>query len=207
MKKILIAVIILAAAVLTAFVMKGPLNIKPLELGAKAPMTDYALQDPAGSASQSLNDLKGENGLLVVFSCNTCPFVVAWEDRYNELASTAKANGIGMVLVNSNEAFRGDADAPEQMVAHAKEQGYTMPYLIDQKHQLADAFGARTTPHVYLFDSDFTLVYRGAIDDNRKGDEVKETYALDALEAVGSGEAVPTPTSKAIGCSIKRVKS
>ena len=161
----------------------------------------------------SLNTAAGPNGLLVVFSCNTCPFVVGngeksdgWEGRYNETARFAKENGVAMVLVNSNEAKRNNHDSMDAMEAHAKDNNYGMPYLLDANHQLADAFGALKTPHVYLFDGDMNLVYRGSIDDNVSDAEaVSERYVQDAITAVANGKPVGVAETKAIGCSIKRV--
>lgn len=154
-----------------------------------------------------LREMAGEKGTMLVFSCNTCPFVIAWEDRYNDLFDLAKANGVNMILVNSNEAFRGDEDSHENMKAHAEKMGYKMPYVIDQNHAIADILVAKTTPHVFLFDNNFNVLYRGAIDDNHKSaDAVEKTYAADALNALGNGKAIPVVESKALGCSIKRVK-
>ena len=141
------------------------------------------------------------------------PFVVGregrsegWEGRYNEVAAIAREQGIGTVLVNSNEAKRKGDDSLEQMKLHAMEAGYIMPYVVDNGHKLADAFGARTTPHVYLFDSDFRLVYRGSIDDNvNSSDEVKEQYLQNAIERMAEGKKIKPAVTKAIGCSIKRV--
>jgi len=155
-----------------------------------------------------LRELAGSKGTMLVFSCNTCPFVIAWEDRYNELAAICKANGINMILVNSNEAERDGDDAPSAMKAHAEELKYTMPYVIDTDHVIADMLEAKTTPHVYLFNSNFEIVYQGAIDDDHKNkDEVKETYAADAAKALGNGESIANSRTKALGCSIKRKKS
>lgn len=208
MKKILIAVIILTATIIAGFALKGPLNIETLPIGSKAPMPDHPLSYPDSERSETLQSLNQENGLLVVFSCNTCPFVVAWEDRYNGLHELAKSNKVGMVLVNSNEAKRAGDDAPDAMIAHARKLGYTMPYLIDENHKLADAFGAKTTPHVFLFNKNMELVYEGAIDDNYKSaDDVKETFCADAIKEMAAGKKVSTPTSPAKGCSIKRVKA
>ena len=158
-------------------------------------------------------DLAGENGVLVMFSCNTCPFVVGregrsegWENRYNQVAGMAREQGIGTVLVNSNEAKRKGDDSMEQMKLHAMEAGYIMPYVVDREHKLADAFGARTTPHVFLFDSEFRLVYRGSIDDNvNSAAEVKENYLTDAISRMIEGKKVKPAVTKALGCSIKRV--
>lgn len=188
-------------------------EIETISIGTKAPKVDHKMQGIDGKG-HSLNTLAGENGLMVVFSCNTCPFVVGregksegWEGRYNEVARLAQKQGIGAVLVNSNEAKRGDVDSMEEMRKHAKMNRYMMPYVVDKDHQLADAFGARTTPHVFLFNSDMELVYTGAIDDNvDSADEVEEPWLINAMRSVANGEEVAMAESKAIGCSIKRVK-
>ncbi len=178
----------------------------PLKIGEKIPLADVKLENISGRKA-TLSELKQTNGLLVVFSCNTCPFVLAWENRYNELNDLATKNKIGMVLVNSNEAKRNGDDSKEMMISHAKELGYTMPYLIDTDHKVADAFGARTTPHVFLFNKEGKLAYTGAIDDNSKdASAVKDSYLKDALSELGAGKtSCKTAETKAIGCSIKRV--
>ena len=187
-------------------------EINELNPGDKAPLSDMKMTNIDGQ-QWSLVDIAGENGTLVIFGCNTCPFVVGregrtegWEGRYNEVAGFARENGIGSVLVNSNEAKRKGDDSLEEMKMHAREAGYILPYVVDEGHKLADAFGARTTPHVYLFDSEFRLVYRGAIDDNvDSASEVKDTYLKDAIESMMIGKRVKPAVTKAIGCSIKRV--
>lgn len=153
-----------------------------------------------------LRELAGDKGTLVVFSCNTCPFVLAWEGRYNALNEVCKKNGVNMVLVNSNEAFRAKEDSHENMKKHAEKEGYTMPYVMDQNHAIADLLGAKTTPHVFLCNNNFEVVYEGAIDDNHKNAaEVQHTYAADAVKALAAGKEVSVAESKALGCSIKRV--
>lgn len=183
-----------------------------LAIGSKAPLADVLMMNVNGT-QMSLNTAAGPNGLLVVFSCNTCPFVVGngeksdgWEGRYNETAIFAKENGVSMVLVNSNEAKRDNHDSMDAMKAHAKENNYGMPYLLDTNHQLADAFGALKTPHVYLFDGDMNLVYRGSIDDNvNRAEEVEEHYLSLAMTRLAEGKKIKTQETKAVGCSIKRV--
>jgi hypothetical protein len=183
-----------------------------LAIGSKAPLAEVLMMNVNGT-QMSLNTAAGPNGLLVVFSCNTCPFVVGngeksdgWEGRYNETAMFAKENGISMVLVNSNEAKRDNHDSMDAMKVHARENNYGMPYLLDTNHQLADAFGALKTPHVYLFDSNMNLVYRGSIDDNvNDAEAVSEHYVQDAITAVANGKPIDVAETKAIGCSIKRV--
>ncbi len=204
MKKI---VLLATAAILlltTAFVSKS--DASGIKIGDAIPMASVKMESTKKD-QVTLNDIKGENGLLVVFSCNTCPFVLAWEDRYNETFAIAKRNKIGMVLVNSNEAKRSGDDSMAAMIAHAREQGYKMPYVVDANHQLADAFGAKTTPHVFLFNKDGKLAYTGAIDDNGKDKSaVKEAYLAKALAELGAGQlSCKVAETKALGCSIKRV--
>ena len=162
----------------------------------------------------TLNDVNGENGLLVIFSCNDCPFVIGrgdkegWEGRYNEISGMASDSGIGMVLVNSNEAKRPGIDSLEEMKKRAVEKNYTCEYVLDRDSKLADAFGAKTTPHVYLFNKNLKLVYMGAIDDNvNSSTGVKETYLKNAMDAMSKGEKIDPNTTKNLGCSIKRVKT
>jgi peroxiredoxin len=177
-----------------------------LELGKKAPLTTVKMLDVSGK-SMSLEDVKGPNGLLVVFSSNTCPWVLAWEDRYLTIAELAKEKGIGMIAINSNEASRGKEDSYAEMQKHAKEKGYTFPYVVDENHVLADEYGATKTPHIYLFDKNNTLVYRGAIDDSARDlSKIENRYLADAITAMVAGQKIKTTTSKALGCTIKRVE-
>ena len=187
-------------------------EIKTLPIGQPVPMTDYSMKSPDGKTMQ-LGTSAGEKGLLVVFSCNTCPFVVGsesfegWEKQYNDLNKFANDHGFNMVLINSNEAKRGDDDSPEDMKKRASEKGYTMPYLIDKDSQLADAFGARTTPHVFLLNKKMELIYTGAIDNKVDGKRTSDDqYLKNAIEATASGKKIETNSTPPRGCSIKRVK-
>ena len=195
------------------FALSAPLSAQEeLAIGDKAPLTEFKMTNIDGQ-DWSLVDLAGENGTLVIFTCNTCPFVVGregksegWEGRYNEVIAFARENGIGSVLVNSNEAKRKGDDSLEEMKQHAREAGYIAPYVVDAGHKLADGFGARTTPHIYLFDGDFRLVYRGSIDDSvNSAADVKERYLEDAITKMVAGKKVKPAVTKAIGCSIKRM--
>lgn len=204
-----IAAVALTVAI-TSFTL--PKDIKSLKVGAKAPKTDMKMKAAAGGEF-SLADLKEDNGLLVIFSCNTCPFVVGsskgtegWEGRYAGIKSEAKANGIGMVLVNSNEAKRDKGDSLDDMKKRAEEQGFAdIQYVLDTNSDLANAFGAKTTPHVFLFDKNMKLVYKGAIDDNvDSADKVTEKWLSTALGQCAAGEKVDPNSTRPVGCSIKR---
>lgn len=219
MKKKLLTGIALTLGIVAAFAFTTIENEdkESLKVGAKAPLADYTMIDVSGE-DYDLKSIVKDNGLLVVFSCNTCPFVVGsermgegWQTRYNDLKAECDAHGIGMVLVNSNEAKRSGGktdDTMEAMKAHAKENGYKSLYVLDKNHKLADAFGARTTPHVFLFDGDLKLVYKGAIDDNNESaDKAKEHWLKDAINALAEGESIDPAETRNVGCSIKRVKS
>lgn len=189
------------------FAFKGGESYTTLEIGEKAPDVNYKMLN-TDSKTYSLSDLKGGEGTLVVFSCNTCPFVIAWEDRYPGLKELADKNDMSFVLINSNEAKRAGEDSMEEMIAHAKEMGYdNVPYLIDENSMLANSFGAKTTPHVFLFDKEWKLVYEGAIDDNYKSsDAVEIAYLNDAIKNLSANKKIDPNNTKALGCSIKRVK-
>ena len=177
-----------------------------LKIGDKAPMIQYNMEDISG-IEVSLESLKRDNGLVVVFSCNTCPFVIAWEDRYNIVADLCSQSNIGMVAINSNEAKRDGDDSMEAMISHAKEKGYSFKYTVDTNSELAKAFGATKTPQVFLFDKNLKLVYTGAIDDNLKNAEkVDRFYLKDAINNMVSGSKIDPNITKALGCSIKKVK-
>ena len=197
MKTILITILMLASS---AFLTGEQLNI-----GDKAPKSDLKMTGTDGTET-TLSELAKSGGICVIFSCNTCPYVVAWEDRYNELEELCNQYQVGFVLVNSNEAKRDGADSMAEMIEHAKEKTYNnFAYVEDTNHVLADAFGATKTPDVFLFDSNMTLVYKGAIDDDMKDkSNVKEAYLKNALTSMVSAEKIDPATTKAIGCSIKR---
>ncbi len=177
-----------------------------LPIGAKAPLTHLEMTDVSGGTI-TLAGAAGENGLLVLFTANTCPWVKAWEDRVREAAAEAKALGVGVVAVNSNEAGRARGEGLDDMKRKAREKGYTFYYALDRDHRLADAFGAERAPEVFLFDKNLTLVYAGAIDDNpRHPEAVAHPYLLDAMRARVEGRPVPVASTKAIGCAIKRAR-
>lgn len=194
-----IAVVLLIA---TAF--RSGIN-KELEIGVALPKADHKMMDVTGK-EVSLADVKGENGLLVIFSCNTCPYVKLTEARIKDVATLAINNKIGVIVVNSNEAQRDAEDSFEEMKKYAKAQFYNFSYVVDKNSQLANAFGASRTPHIFLFDKK-GLAYRGAIDDNIKdANDAKEHFLKDAIVAIGAGKAVKTNSTKSVGCSIKRLE-
>ncbi len=182
------------------------LQAQELPLGAEAPMTDVKMEDVSGR-SVSLAEAAESNGLLVIFSCNTCPWVARWEDRYLDLARITEENNIGMIALNPNERIRDRGESMEDMKKRADKKGYEFLYVLDKDHKVADAFGATRTPHIYLFNSEMKLVYRGAIDDNANdARKVKNYYLRDAIEAMVAGEKIRKASTKSLGCTIKRTK-
>lgn len=199
MKKLVLIVIM--AFSISAFASNG--NSK-LEIGDKAVLTEVKMTDISGK-DISLNEVKKDNGVLVVFSCNTCPFVGKWEGRYPDIKAFADKNNVGMVVVNSNYQKRDGEDSMEAMKKHASEKNYNFYYAVDHESRLANAFGGQTTPHAFLFNSKMELVYKGAIDDNYdSADKVKNAYVKDAISSIASGKEVAISETKPVGCSIKR---
>ena len=176
-----------------------------LSVNDELPGSDIEMKCATYGVTHSLNDLKKENGLLVIFSCNTCPFVVAWENRFPVVSKIAKENNIGVAFLNSNYKKRDGDDSWEAMKQHAKDYNYSWPYLLDKESILANAFGAQTTPHVFLFDKNSKLVYKGAIDDSHSdATKVKDFYLKDALNSLGTGNQIAVTETRNLGCSIKR---
>jgi len=200
---------ILAIATLFASVAITPFtahaqNIGQLNPGDNLPALETNLRNANGKTT-TLKAATKENGLLVMFSCNTCPFVIKNQPITKKTIEYAEAHHIGMVIINSNEAQRGDADSYEAMQQYAKAQGYTVPYLVDENSKLADLFGASHTPEVFLFNNKNKLVYRGAMNDN-PGDpgSYKVMYIQNAMNAMVAGKEIDPNSTKSIGCGIKR---
>ena len=173
-----------------------------------------SLLENASGKPTSLKQETKANGLIVVFSCNTCPFVVGspnfpgWEKQYEDLYASAKTNEIGFVLVNSNEAKRNGADSFEEMKTHAKKQGYSMPYLLDKNSELANLLKAKTTPHIYFFDGASRLIYTGSIDNIWDGKRKKDvSYLKNAINNHVNQKKIKPSETPAKGCSIKRIKN
>ena len=178
-----------------------------MAIGTAAPSENYTLVDVLTNQQKALNSYRTQKGLLVIFTCNTCPFVLKNVERTKQMLQFAKEKGIGVALVNSNEAQRNDVDAPKEMAKFAKDHHYPN-YLTDKDSKLADIFGASHTPEVFLFDGKtMTLVYKGAMDDN-PGDptSAKKLFLLDAMSNLANGQPISPNETKSVGCSIKRLK-
>jgi peroxiredoxin len=164
---------------------------------------DFSLKGTDGK-TYSLAGFKDAKALVVVFSCNHCPYVKAYEGRMIALQKDYAAKGVRFVAINSNDDTGYPDDSFENMVKRAKERGFNFPYLRDDTQQVARAYGATHTPHLFVFGPDRRLAYTGKIDDNWENPSaVKQQYLRDALDAIVAGKAPPKPETFAIGCTIK----
>lgn len=201
MKKILFSAFPIAAIAAITLI---PVS-DPLPIGASLPKADQKMLNTAGE-KVSFADAKKKNGLLVMFSCNTCPYVIKNQERTNEVSQYALANDIGVVILNPNEAYRGNEDSYDAMKKYAAGQNYKWHYLVDNNSEMADAFGATRTPECFLFSNDDKLVYHGAIDDNpSNAAAVSRKHLVTAIDEMKSGKDVSVKESKSVGCSIKRL--
>ncbi len=168
--------------------------------------TDFNLKNIDGKMVKMADD-KTAKGFVVIFTCNHCPYAVAYEDRIVALDKKYRPLGYPVIAINPNDAVAYPADSFEAMQKRAKEKGFTFPYLVDETQQVAKAFGATKTPHVYLLQKNnnkLVVKYIGTIDDNyQDANEVKEPYLANALEALLSGKTIEPTETKAVGCSIK----
>lgn len=200
---VFIVLLAMCAALLSFINSSAPFD--ELTLNAPVPYADYRMKDVSGR-DVALNDVKTSKGLLVIFSCNTCPYVKLSEKRIKEYSDFCMANGIGCILVNSNEAQRNEDDSFDEMVKYYSAQKLKCAYTVDEKSALANAFGAGRTPQCFLFNAK-GLIYKGAIDDNVKDPAaVKESYLKNALNALLKNETPKMQETKSIGCTIKRLE-
>ena len=148
---------------------------------------------------------KKDNGILVMFSCNTCPYVIKNQQRTVAIGEYAIKMKVGVILLNSNEALRSNEDSYDAMKAYAKSQNYNWNYVVDKNNEVADAFGANRTPECFLFDKDLKLVYHGAIDDNPSDPSaVNKEHLKNAIDELIAGKEITVKESRSVGCSIKR---
>ena len=174
-----------------------------LSLGDAAPMATVKMKSVDGR-ELSIADVAGAKGMLVMFSCNHCPYVKAWEDRIAAIGNGAPAQGVGVIVINANDPEAYPDDDYAAMQKRAQEKGFKFPYVVDATSDVARAFGATRTPEVYLFDAAGRLVYKGAIDDNAQdAAKVQHRYLADAIDALTAGRELGDRETKAIGCSIK----
>ena len=172
-----------------------------VEIGSTVP--EFQLKSIDGQ-SHALRDLRGGQATVVLFSCNHCPYVHAWEERLIGLQRDYFTKGVRFIAINANDAQAYPDDSFEQMIARAAEKGYNFPYLRDESQQTARAYGAQRTPEVFLLDAELKLRYHGAPDDNYEDpDQVSQHYLKDALEAVLAKGTPAIQETPPVGCTIK----
>jgi peroxiredoxin len=172
-----------------------------LPLNSKAP--DFALPGVDGR-TWTLADFSDAKILIVVFSCNHCPYVIGSEDRMIAFSKQYAPQGVAFVAINSNETRDHPEDSMAQMIERAKEKNFPFPYLRDDTQDVALKFGALRTPHYFVFDSDRKLRYTGRMDDNPRTPGAQTTHELaDAVEDLLAGRDVKVPITNPIGCNVK----
>lgn len=172
-----------------------------LKIGSKAPNFNLPGVD---NKFYSLHSFYNKKILIVIFSCNHCPYVQAYENRIISIQSDFAERGVQIVAINSNEDKNYPEDSFEEMIKRSNEKHFNFPYLRDETQEVAKAYGATHTPEIFLFDNERKLRYHGKIDDNWKEPEkVKYQYLRDAIEEVLMGKEVSIPETFSIGCTIK----
>lgn len=176
-----------------------------LEIGSPAP--DFDLPGVDGRR-YSLKDFDAARVLVVVFSCNHCPYVVGSEDRMIAFATRYAPRGVAFVAINANDTENHPGDAFEHMVRRAKDKHFPFPYLRDDSQDVARAYGAMRTPHYYAFakgpGGGWRLQYTGRMDDNPRNPGMEKTHELaDAVEALLAGREPPVRATNPIGCNVK----
>jgi len=180
---------------------KYKLVTSTLKIGSPAP--DFNLPAVDGNV-YSLSSFKDSAALVVIFSCNHCPYVQAYEDRIIQLQKEYKDKGVSIVAINANDTTNYPDDSFDHMVERAKQKGFNFPYLRDEEQIAASAFGATHTPEVFLFNKEHALVYTGKIDDNWKEPEkVRNQYLKNAIDELLNGREISVPETYSIGCTIK----
>ena len=177
-----------------------PSTMLPLQTTAP----DFSLTDAVSGNAVSLSDAEGK-ALLVMFICNHCPFVIHVRDELTGLINEYLDRGLGVVAINSNSIETHPQDGPDKMKELAEEMGWTFPFLFDSTQEVARAYRAACTPDFFLFDGDRKLVYRGQLDDSRPSIDVPATGSdlRAAIDAVLSGNPVPSDQKPSMGCNIK----
>jgi peroxiredoxin len=172
-----------------------------LQIGDKA--ISFKLQGVDG-IEHSLNDYSKKNAVVVIFSCNHCPYVQAWQDRMVQIQSAYMSKGVQLIAINANDASKYPDDSFAKMKERAREKSFNFPYLYDETQKVARAYAAQRTPEVFLFDKSSTLQYHGSIDDNYDDPAaVKEHYLRNALDSVLAGTKAPVSETKPVGCTVK----
>lgn len=185
---------VLLTAISTAITLTGMSQNEELKIGEKA--VDFNLADVDGKMV-SLKSYPEAKGYIVIFTCNNCPYAVAYQDRIAALSNQFTPLGFPVIAINTS-------DEKDEIIQRAKEKGYPFPYLYDETQETTRAYGAARTPHAFVLKKDLTVAYVGAIDNNYKSPEkADQKYLKDAVEALLANKPVKVTNTKAIGCTIK----
>jgi thioredoxin-related protein len=202
--KHLLLICLIAFSVTSSCGQQASQAFEPLAIGSSIPMADAKMKSVNGK-EYSIKDMMNKNGVLVMFSCNTCPYVVKYQGRTLEAIKEAKQNGFGVIIINSNEDYRSGDDSYTAMQQYAKAQNYSdVPYVVDVNSSVANVFGATRTPETFLFNAKGQLVYHGALDDNQDASQAKRKHLSAAISESISGKDVSVNNTRSVGCSIKR---
>lgn len=197
-------IILFAYSLLFLSIPTDLVNVDGYKIGDVA--TDFSLPNVDGEMV-SLADFEDAKGFILIFTCNTCPYSVAYEDRIIALDKAYKSKGYPVIAINPNDPAAIDGDDLADMKVRATEKGFSFPYLQDVGQQVYPQYGATKTPHVFVLQKEVNnniVRYIGAIDDSsRKPNKVKKRYVEQAVDALLAGKSPSTTTTKAIGCSIK----
>lgn len=176
-------------------------NMLPLESVA----SDFELFDTISQQKLSLQELKGEEGTVIFFICNHCPFVIHVNQELIKIANEFSSRGVGFIAISSNDVVNYPQDGPELMSKVAIDLGYPFPYLYDESQEVAKAYDAACTPDIYVFDKFLKLKYRGQMDGSRPGNGIAVTGAdlRKALENLLLGKEISTNQKPSMGCNIK----
>jgi len=196
--------VVLTTAIAFAALLFVNAELKPGDVA-----TNFTLKNVDGK-TVSLSDYSDQKGVIVVFTCNPCPYAKAYEQRIIRLHNDFAAKGFPVVAINPNDEEVSTEDTFEKMKAKSREKDYPFPYLKDETQEVYKVYGATRTPHIYLLENKggkFKVAYIGAIDDNAMdASGVTQTYVEDAIVSLTAGNKPETETTKAIGCSIKKKK-
>ncbi len=178
---------------------------KTLKIGSKLP--DFNLRGVDGKFYNP-NSFADKKALVIIFSCNHCPYVQAYEDRIILIQKDYAEKGVAVVAINSNDDSQYEEDSFEEMIKRSEERNFNFPYLRDDDQSAAKAFDASHTPEIFLFNRERELAYHGKIDDNwREPEKVKSMYLRSALDELLAGEEISVPETFSIGCTIKWKKN
>ncbi len=187
------------------FVITATAQVKTLEPGDTAP--GFNLKNIDGQMI-SPEDYPNAKGFIVVFTANTCPYAIAYEDRLIALGKKYNSKGYPVIAINPNSPEASSGDTFTKMQEKAKTKGFSFPYLFDEGQKVTDQYGAKVTPHIFLLKkegSQYKVVYTGALDnDTQNVNPEKTLYVEDAIAALNAGKEIKVASTKAIGCTVKR---